>query len=504
MRLISIGRSASSTICIKDEHVSSNHAQLLLLDNGEVLLTDCGSMHGTYVNGHKIQAYAEVPVKRGDKIDFYTYTLNWSDVPQIKLPDPSIVKGIYGVGKASRNKYKLVGNNVSRYHATFKEMKNGKWYLIDHSTNGTMVNGQKIPSNIDYQIKAKDTIVCGGVTCPNPIPPIPFRKMAAIFAGVVAVVIIAIIGGIYIPEYISTTKFDPKKTVALITANCNIKVVFDNDILSPGECFYLSEDGGLTDNQEEALIVPSSGTAFFVSENGLMLTNRHVVDAIYADLTYSDGEEMDQLSEMVEEAREEAIYRAKYYQIYDQSYSLWEKSSFKFEVVVNKIAIRYPERTYSSVAEFDFAHLVDKSETDDIALIRLNSGTTPQLAHYFKLKRSVLDISNLRESETYFTTGFPDAETVATAFSSNYQSTTLRLHLAQAPQKRNLFFVGDQSVGGCSGSPIYDGRKRLVGILWGGRNVINSTTACPVNLAIDFVNEAIEEDKVINEYRSKN
>ena len=140
MRLITIGRSKSSTICINNEYVSSNHAQLLLLDNGEILLTDCGSLHGTYVNGRRIEPHVEVPVKKGDKIDFDKAPLNWAEIPSIKLPDPTVVKGVYGVGKAKRNRFILSGESVSRYHATFKEMKNGKWYINDHSTNGTYVN----------------------------------------------------------------------------------------------------------------------------------------------------------------------------------------------------------------------------------------------------------------------------------------------------------------------------------------------------------------------------
>ena len=149
MRLISIGRAKSCAIRIDSEYVSAHHAELLLLDNGDIFITDCGSRQGTFVFGKRIEPGIEVPVRRGDKIEFDDVPLNWSRVPTIQLPDPSTVKGIYGIGKSSRNRFQLSGDSVSRYHATFKEMKNGKWFIQDHSTNGTYINGQRIPADQD-------------------------------------------------------------------------------------------------------------------------------------------------------------------------------------------------------------------------------------------------------------------------------------------------------------------------------------------------------------------
>lgn len=50
---------------------------------------------------------------------------------------------------------------VSRNHATLKITKNGKMFIIDHSTNGTWVNGVKISQSVDYPIKRGDTVSFG-------------------------------------------------------------------------------------------------------------------------------------------------------------------------------------------------------------------------------------------------------------------------------------------------------------------------------------------------------
>lgn len=508
MRLITIGRSKSSTICINNEYVSSNHAQLLLLDNGEILLTDCGSLHGTYVNGRRIEPHVEVPVKKGDKIDFDKAPLNWAEVPSIKLPDPTVVKGVYGVGKAKRNRFILSGESVSRYHATFKEMKNGKWYINDHSTNGTYVNGQRIPANTDYKISRNDSIICGTVPCPNPIPPTPiinFRNVAIALGSIAVIALFAIVLP-YIKPFKS--KVDPYKATVLVTEFYNIKVIFDNDILNAGKEWYISKYGELTTNPDYALERMHYGTAFFVSEEGLMLTNKHVTNALYADERYNNKSLIDQLVTIVEEFRQDylsdvSVKSAEEY----YNCSLWAKSSFRFEVANCKIGIRYPGRTYSSTSEFDWAHIVAESENNevDISAIRLNTRKTPESADYFRLHNAITDISKLKMGNTYYTIGFPAGPSVATSIHDNsYEPTSANLHLAQRPSKYKLFFTGDQTIGGCSGSAIYDSEKRLVGILWGGLRAVESTTACPILHALDFVKQIVNDDIASNEYKAIN
>ena len=54
MKLIVIGSGNNSHIRLNSQFVSGYHAELLLLDNGEILLTDKGSRNGTYLNDHRL------------------------------------------------------------------------------------------------------------------------------------------------------------------------------------------------------------------------------------------------------------------------------------------------------------------------------------------------------------------------------------------------------------------------------------------------------------------
>lgn len=61
------------------------------------------------------------------------------------------------------NDYTIKNASVSRNHAMF-EIKNGRYYVVDMtSLNGTFVNGNRINSNINVEVKNGDTIVFANV-----------------------------------------------------------------------------------------------------------------------------------------------------------------------------------------------------------------------------------------------------------------------------------------------------------------------------------------------------
>ncbi len=51
MEVISIGRSSVNDVCMgdSDETISRRHAELVIGNSGDILLTDCNSTCGTYV-----------------------------------------------------------------------------------------------------------------------------------------------------------------------------------------------------------------------------------------------------------------------------------------------------------------------------------------------------------------------------------------------------------------------------------------------------------------------
>lgn len=162
---------------------------------------------------------------------------------------------------------------------------------------------------------------------------------------------------------------------------------------------------------------------------------------------------------------------------------LWYKSSPILSVEPVSIGIRYPGRTYTSASEMDWAHVVKESDDPeaDIAVLRLNSGETPKDRDWFDLDRSI-DIKDLKLNvENYYTLGFPEGDFLATATDKEkYEPTSGVLHLSRTPGKYILYLQGDKTIGGQSGSPIYDKKHRLIGVLWGGFIATDNTNACPI------------------------
>ena len=187
MRLIKVGRDQSCDLRLNSPKVSSLHAEITILNNGDMLLEDKGSTNGTFIMNRPIKPGTQVPISRGDAVRFGDTELVWSLIPPME--DLSRYKGIYGIGKHSLNEIRLDGATVSRFHATLKKEKDDKVYIEDHSKNGTTVNGEKLAFGQRRRVKRGDAVVCGGVTVPESylktiIPNSVWPKIAAALVGV--------------------------------------------------------------------------------------------------------------------------------------------------------------------------------------------------------------------------------------------------------------------------------------------------------------------------------
>lgn len=68
---------------------------------------------------------------------------------------------IIKIGRAQDNDYTVNGPVVSGYHADVELHDNGEFIYIDHSTNGSMINGIRV-HNSKYYIQPSDTITLPG------------------------------------------------------------------------------------------------------------------------------------------------------------------------------------------------------------------------------------------------------------------------------------------------------------------------------------------------------
>ena len=222
MRLLKIGRDASNDIVLHSDKVSSLHAEITLMDSGDIMLEDKGSHNGTFIQNRPITPGTPVSIRRGDAVRFADVELLWSQVPMPE--DNSAYKAIYSIGSHLNNDIQVSGETVSRYHATIKVGKDNKVYIVDHSKNGTTVDGKKIPSNSPVRIKKSSSVVCGRVPVNLQNSPVqwPIEAWKTILAAAAAILILV---GIAIGAYKLLGKSDGTQTDPELYARYNHSVV---------------------------------------------------------------------------------------------------------------------------------------------------------------------------------------------------------------------------------------------------------------------------------------
>ena len=528
MRLLKVGRDASCDIVLHSNKVSSLHAEITVLNNGDILLEDKNSHNGTFVMNKPIKPGTSISIRRGDAIRFADVELMWSQIPATE--DNSKFKALHGIGTNFRNDLQISGNTVSRFHATLKIGKDGKAYIQDHSKNGTTVNGSRIPFGQNIQIKKNDSIVCGGVPVDVkrflPRPSV-FPKIAAAVAACCAVVVIALLPWKNI--------FNMSKPSDYISATTYVHGYYHYDVTLKGDPFIelfkgkgftgwpekysfgTSEEGtvGLIDNETYSNI-GYSGTAFFVSRDGKMITNRHVACPWeYQDYSTEISLTMNLLKESLIPEFTENNMISKLVNTdsphckmllklimegvitdYNQIAALvrqFKQSEIEIKGVSDYIAVGYAGHNYHSTDEFGRCTAISDSEDDkiDLAVIQLNSKETPSsVEKIVDLSRAITDSKSLRPlEETYYYIGYP----LGTALNlknldGGLQPRLVDIKLAKTPGKYEIDLQGEV-FGGASGSPILDSKGRLVGIV----NKSYTSTAMSIGVlakyAVNILNE---------------
>lgn len=146
---MSLGRDPKNSVVFSEGDVSRRHAEVAEKD-GSYYLRDLGSSNGTFLNQQALPQGKWVEFRPGDSLrlgsevclDRSQHDLP-EQLPELKLPG----KGeALTVGRSPDNGLQLAWPDSSRSHAVIQEKDGQSWILDKNSSNGTFVNGRKIPS----------------------------------------------------------------------------------------------------------------------------------------------------------------------------------------------------------------------------------------------------------------------------------------------------------------------------------------------------------------------
>ena len=502
MRLLKIGRDQTCDIVLHSQKTSALHAEMILLNNGDILLEDKESTNGTYVMNQRIKSGVLVNVKRGDAIRFADVELIWDQVP--KAEDNSSYKAIYGIGSHGMNEIQAAGKTVSRFHATLKIDKKGRATLLDHSMNGTLLNGKRIPKGMAVPVKKHDSVVCGGVPVDlDPYLPSVFPWMKA---AVVAVCVLVVVGIAFAAAQLPL-KVAPKTQKAVENATACVYgsfyyvVTFKDDPFKnryadwPKELYLgLNANNELMVSRNKNQVNPLgyTGTAFFISENGEMGTNRHVATPWLHRTVVED----EVIRDKIEKYRQGLRWL---YSISDADWERFNKSDIEISGVHDYFGVGLTNTKVNDVVDLQQCQVIAESgdPNKDVALIRLNSRKTPEhlvkMGAIYDIENARLDERSLKVQEAFSITGYPDqfALEKLSFDGKELRPTTHQATLSKLPDD-NQIQIQTIGIGGQSGSPVIDKKHRLVGVLCSGFKGMEVTYCCNIK----HLKELYDKNKV--------
>ena len=473
MKLLVIGTDSNCQIRLHSQFVSGYHAEILLLDNGEILLTDKGSRNGTYLNDQKLQPNRDIPIKRGDNIRFADQMLDWQSVPPVVI-DPDI-KEMRGIGTNFRNKYQLQGEKVSRYHATLSRRKDKKWYIQDHSKNGTTINGKAIPSNQNVRLKRGDIILCAGVSVPNPYGDSPSVNLRPVLWGVLS--ILMLLGCGFAFYSLDGCGGNTQKTIkAKPMSDKEIYDKYKNSIVLLIGYYYYEVSAGNLDlkklelptevvvsngklkavNGQRANMNIYTGTGFYVSEDGKIATNLHIVRPWLFDKEQSLISDQYKMFMSVAASENPALNAFT--------------AQIKVEGVLSYIGM-IPNGAYFSEDNLkQCRELIAHDNTEnDVAILQLETKKLPDdNCTIVNIDQAVVNDSDICVGSHVYTMGFPFGLSLQDLKSP--KGIQLLGHGGSVTQECADYSFGfdASSYGGASGSPIFNEKGQLIGVLNAG------------------------------------
>lgn len=455
MKLISIGSSSQAQVILNSPYVSGYHAELFLLDNGDMLLVDQGSSNGTFVNGIKLEPEKEVSVTMRDDIRIADQPMPWGMIPMVSIPDKDNIASLKSIGTHRLNTYQIQGPQVSRFHATIKQMKNGKWFICDHSTNGTTLNGIRLPKDQYTPLKASDQIMCAGVPISNPMPASAggssMTKIIALVACVCLLIgggFLAFKGGLFAGDWQQNIYKQYSTATSVLEVGYYFRIQTEQQGTQRFVLNYDNPDKPVMEKYTGNNAMTGSATGFFISSNGVLVTNQHVASPwMYG----TDQDFLKVLSMLYHKQTGIAL------------------SDIKADGVIEYI-YAVPHGAYFDSTNATKCHVVTTSgsKDEDVAILQTVNTKLPDGATYIPLAKISSEISPI--GSEVFTMGFPLFGTLQdTGSNENTSKKALQATGAAGVVTMNndkfTYGFDATSYNGASGSPIFDKKGNVIGIV---------------------------------------
>lgn len=463
---ITIGKADNNNIVVKHPSISDNHGEISMFEDGRIVYEDF-STNGTIVGTKKIHKNS-IDIRKNETILLPGENiLPWAKIPSI----PSEIKdakAIYNIGREDSNLVRLSNTKTGRRHATIFVDKNGDLKIIDLSLHGTTVNGSKLPPYKAKPLKYGDKVVFANSEELNwkniPRPSVNKSSLMKIIGSVALLVMI-----IFVVRYFQNSGKPSdymesyKNRVGLIVNQHYVYCIVAGE---PKFKIGLFPEK-LKPSAEEGIPKVSTGTGFGVLDNRSIGTNNHVAGETPMDFNSFahqfdgnlDSNQMAGWKNIVNEVTE--------YINSGLSVKLSDKPDHIYLTKVENLA---PSELFLNQTKNKNKYIeleqINGNAVLDLILLKVKNGyELPKSFDYFKFDEISESYSDEGKEVAYC--GYP-SDTKFSYNTPNITPTGLTFRPGLGLQRNQLdfsFSVTCDINHGASGSPLFNGKGQLIGIV---------------------------------------